>query len=103
VILRSTIDQHLGTHPATGMQVYELVEVVTEGEDADETWLADLHRARVALAELSAADRKYAQWWLDDHCSEIDAADEAHWIRRAIEESRNRGHDVRHHDTQERP
>jgi len=88
--MRTVIEQHQGTHPATGLRYLELVTVTTDPADCegyednpDEEWLADLHAARVALASLDLGVRERATEWLADHS--VDLADEADWIRRAIE------------------
>lgn len=69
---KTTIDQHQGNHPGTGIRITRLVEVVTEVrlDETDERYqqgVTTLHRARVALESLDACARARAERWLDAH------------------------------------
>lgn len=84
---KSTIDQHVGTHPETGLRMTRLHEVVTEYDfDASNrercAWVDQVHAARVQLELLDYEARLRAYDWLADHDHDPDAAAVA--IRRAI-------------------
>ena len=85
MIRRTTIEQHVGEHPTTGLRMTRLHEVITDVDGATESDAAevdDLHAAEVELASLDAGPRAKATAWLEEH--DVDMADEANWIRRAI-------------------
>ena len=84
---KSTIDQHIGTHPVTGLRMTELCDIVTEydldASDPDERrWVDEVHEARVQLEMLDADVRNRAKDWLAEHGANI--SDEASAYRAAI-------------------
>lgn len=74
---KSTIDQHQGTHPGTGLRITQLVEVETEydldaSDPEEHAWVDEVHAARVALESLDSEARARAQRWLDEHSFDFD-------------------------------
>lgn len=89
----TTIDQHRGVNPATGLRLVVRHEVVTAREyddrvdprDHAERLTDELHTAEVELASLDADHRELAQDWLADaDAVGLDAKSEAAHLRRAI-------------------
>lgn len=91
---KTTIEQHQGTHPATGMRMVALKDVVTELEcdaaTAEANALADrLHAARVAIAEMYAGDRQAAEEWIADRADSVtDTESEIALLERAAKDHR---------------
>lgn len=85
--LISIIEQHVGDDPATGLRTIQFHEVITERDvnEAAAARIGDLHAVEVELASLDAEPRAKAEAWLAKHADQIDAANEADWIRRVIE------------------
>lgn len=95
------VDQHQWTDTASGMRMCKLTDVRTSFSDysqdswdalspTDREWwadtLADIHAARVELAELESERREAAQAIIDDQqCDDLENV--AGVIRRAIAES----------------
>jgi predicted Zn-dependent protease len=85
---KSTIDQHQGTHPATGMRITALHDVVSSyplldaGNADDEAWVDEVHAARVRLEQLDTEPRQIAYDWIVAHDS--DGLDEVDAYRQAI-------------------
>jgi hypothetical protein len=99
---RTTIDQHRGDHEATGLPIYQLTDVITSFSDySQERWerlsaddrewweatLADIHAARVELAELPYEHRNATEEGLEGE-GQCDVDNYAALIRRAISTSR---------------
>lgn len=98
----STIDQHQGTHEATGLPIYSLVTITTDFSDySQESWdgqsaedqewwaemIADIHDARVEMANLDADAYERASAILESSdCNDV--GDLAAVSRRAIAEAR---------------
>jgi hypothetical protein len=100
----TTVDQHIGNHP-TGMREMQLKEIRTSFSDYDpdhlwaelsdddrETWdstLADIHAARVEMAELDCDTREAAETLLcEATVYGCEVTDEAEFIRNAIAEAK---------------
>lgn len=84
---KTTIDQHIGTHPLTGLPMFERRDIVTEydldaSNRADRRWVDEVHAARCQLEMLNAEQRKRAYDWLAAH--DHDTSDEASAYRAAI-------------------
>ena len=53
IIRRTTIEQHIGDDPATGLRIVHALDVVTEISDEDDLAACDqLHAAKVEIASL---------------------------------------------------
>ena len=89
LIRRTTIEQHIGDDPATGLRIVHTLDIVTEISDEDDLAACDdLHAAKVALASLDVEPRRRATEWIDDQAESIAGCtpdDGAQWIWRAIE------------------
>lgn len=88
----TTIDQHRGMHPATGLRITALHEVVSayplldEGDADDEKWVDEVHALRVEMESLEADQRERALEWLARH--DGDDLEEIEAYRNAIREAR---------------
>lgn len=89
--LITTIDQHRGDHPTTGMRIMALTTIRTDPADhegASESTVLRYHLAQLALNELDAAARAAALLAIDreeqERGSGLDLDDHAAIIERAV-------------------